>query len=195
VAETDVFKHSTPDLYDRYVGPLLFAPYAEHVARRVSVFRGETGAGVLEPRLCHEPDSDGRSCACPASAGPSGTTPGTVQDPTAENSDDSPAGGIECDHTGQHECEDHQGCTAFPGAVDPGVCECSDADEKRHGEDDPAGLGEPKPAPEPAPVAPDFRHTRSVRRRNDGGRPIAQRRATKTYSRLSSSSGSRANPP
>jgi hypothetical protein len=25
MAETDVFKHSTPTLYDRYMGPLLFA--------------------------------------------------------------------------------------------------------------------------------------------------------------------------
>jgi ubiquinone/menaquinone biosynthesis C-methylase UbiE len=36
MAETDVFKHSTPALYDRYMGPLLFAPYAEHVAKRVA---------------------------------------------------------------------------------------------------------------------------------------------------------------
>ena len=34
MAETDVFKHSTPELYDRYAGPLLFAPYAEHVAKQ-----------------------------------------------------------------------------------------------------------------------------------------------------------------
>ena len=30
MTEADVFKHSTPALYDRYMGPLLFAPYAEH---------------------------------------------------------------------------------------------------------------------------------------------------------------------
>ena len=50
VAETDVFKHSTPALYDRYMGPLLFAPYAEHVAKRVAVLRPErileTAAGT-----------------------------------------------------------------------------------------------------------------------------------------------------
>lgn len=36
MAETDVFKHSTPALYDRYMGPLLFVPYAEHVARLIA---------------------------------------------------------------------------------------------------------------------------------------------------------------
>jgi ubiquinone/menaquinone biosynthesis C-methylase UbiE len=50
MAETDVFKHSTPALYDRYMGPLLFAPYAEHVAKRVAVVRPErileTAAGT-----------------------------------------------------------------------------------------------------------------------------------------------------
>lgn len=50
MAETDVFKHSTPALYDRYMGPLLFAPYAEHVAKRVAALRPErileTAAGT-----------------------------------------------------------------------------------------------------------------------------------------------------
>ena len=50
MAETDVFKHSTPALYDRYMGPLLFAPYAEHVAKRVAPLRPhrvlETAAGT-----------------------------------------------------------------------------------------------------------------------------------------------------
>jgi ubiquinone/menaquinone biosynthesis C-methylase UbiE len=48
--ETDVFKHSTPELYDRYMGPLLFAPYAERVAQRVALLRPErileTAAGT-----------------------------------------------------------------------------------------------------------------------------------------------------
>ena len=35
MAETDVFKHSTPSLYDQYMGPLLFEPYARYVAERV----------------------------------------------------------------------------------------------------------------------------------------------------------------
>ena len=50
MAETDVFKHSTPALYDRYMGPLLFAPYAEYVAKRVALMRPkrilETAAGT-----------------------------------------------------------------------------------------------------------------------------------------------------
>ena len=50
MAETDVFKHSTPELYDRYMGPLLFVPYAEYVAGRVASLRPkrilETAAGT-----------------------------------------------------------------------------------------------------------------------------------------------------
>ena len=50
MAETDVFEHSTPALYDRYMGPLLFEPYAEHVAKRVAPLRPnrvlETAAGT-----------------------------------------------------------------------------------------------------------------------------------------------------
>jgi ubiquinone/menaquinone biosynthesis C-methylase UbiE len=50
MAETDVFKHSTPELYDRYMGPLLFVPYAKHVAERVAPLRPgrilETAAGT-----------------------------------------------------------------------------------------------------------------------------------------------------
>jgi hypothetical protein len=41
MTETDVFKHSTPVLYDRYMGPLLFEPYARHVAKRVASLRPE----------------------------------------------------------------------------------------------------------------------------------------------------------
>jgi ubiquinone/menaquinone biosynthesis C-methylase UbiE len=50
MAETDVFKHSTPELYDRYMGPLLFEPYAKLVAKQVAPFRPErileTAAGT-----------------------------------------------------------------------------------------------------------------------------------------------------
>lgn len=50
MAETDVFKHSTPALYDRYMGPLLFEPYARHVAEGVAAWRPErileTAAGT-----------------------------------------------------------------------------------------------------------------------------------------------------
>lgn len=48
--ETDVFKHSTPLLYDRYMGPLLFEPYARHVAERLALLPPgrilETAAGT-----------------------------------------------------------------------------------------------------------------------------------------------------
>ena len=39
MTDTDVFRHSTPELYDRYMGPLLFVPYAQHVAERVALLR------------------------------------------------------------------------------------------------------------------------------------------------------------
>lgn len=47
------FEHSTPDLYDRYMGPLLFEPYARVVAERVAalqpkrVLETATGTGIL----------------------------------------------------------------------------------------------------------------------------------------------------
>ena len=34
MTETEAFKHSTPALYDRYMGPLLFEPYARLLAER-----------------------------------------------------------------------------------------------------------------------------------------------------------------
>jgi hypothetical protein len=43
----------------------------------------------------------------------------TVQDETANNSDDSPADGIQGDHADQQECEHHEGCAALPVAVSP----------------------------------------------------------------------------
>jgi ubiquinone/menaquinone biosynthesis C-methylase UbiE len=50
MAGTDVFEHSTPVLYDRYMGPLLFEPYAKYVAERAADFRPmrilETAAGT-----------------------------------------------------------------------------------------------------------------------------------------------------
>lgn len=50
MAETDVFKHSTPSLYDRYMGPLLFDPYAKDVAKRIALLQPErileTAAGT-----------------------------------------------------------------------------------------------------------------------------------------------------
>lgn len=50
MTETDVFKHSAPSLYDRYMGPLLFEPYATYVAKRVALLHPirilETAAGT-----------------------------------------------------------------------------------------------------------------------------------------------------
>ena len=44
------FKHSTPELYDRYMGPFLFEPYAKVVAERAALLRPdrilETAAGT-----------------------------------------------------------------------------------------------------------------------------------------------------
>jgi ubiquinone/menaquinone biosynthesis C-methylase UbiE len=50
MVETDVFEHSTPSLYDRYMGPLLFEPYARYVADRIAELEPrrilETAAGT-----------------------------------------------------------------------------------------------------------------------------------------------------
>jgi hypothetical protein len=83
-------------------------------------------------------------------------------DHTTADSDDSPADGIQGDHSDQHECEHHKGCAALPVAVGPCVHESGDADEKRHGEEDAARLGEPKPVPEPSPIPSDSRHAWAV---------------------------------
>ena len=45
MSEPDVFKHASPALYDRYMGPLLFAPYADYVASLIA---------SLEPKLILE---------------------------------------------------------------------------------------------------------------------------------------------
>ena len=53
MTDTDVFKHSTPELYDRYMVPLLFEPYAKLVADRVAelqpkrILETAAGTGVL----------------------------------------------------------------------------------------------------------------------------------------------------
>lgn len=53
------FKHSTPELYDRYMGPLLFAPYAKVVAERAALLQPdwilETAAGTgIVTRTLHQ---------------------------------------------------------------------------------------------------------------------------------------------
>ena len=51
------FEHSTPALYDRYMGPLLFEPYAQVVANRATLFRPlrilelAAGTGILTEAL------------------------------------------------------------------------------------------------------------------------------------------------
>ncbi|MBA2527674.1 MAG: class I SAM-dependent methyltransferase [Pyrinomonadaceae bacterium] len=59
MTETEVFKHSTPALYDRYMGPLLFEPYAKLVAERSALFQPssilETAAGTgIVTRAVHQ---------------------------------------------------------------------------------------------------------------------------------------------
>lgn len=50
MTESDVFKHSTPALYDRLMGPLLFEPWARLLAERASLLQPgrilETAAGT-----------------------------------------------------------------------------------------------------------------------------------------------------
>jgi ubiquinone/menaquinone biosynthesis C-methylase UbiE len=53
MTDTDIFKHSTPDLYDSYMVPLLFEPFARVVADLVSglqpdrILETAAGTGVL----------------------------------------------------------------------------------------------------------------------------------------------------
>ena len=58
------FEHSTPTLYDRYMGPLLFEPYAKIVAERAGLLRPgrilETAAGTgVLTRALREGDAAG----------------------------------------------------------------------------------------------------------------------------------------
>ncbi len=82
----------------------------------------------------------------------------TVQGETANNSDDSPADGIQGDHADQQECQHHQGCAALPGAVNPSDHKFGTADQQCTGEQHSAGLGEPKPVTEPPPIASESGH-------------------------------------
>lgn len=55
---SDVFKHSTPALYHQHMGPLLFEPYAKHVAERVAALRPRriletaAGTGIVTRAVC-----------------------------------------------------------------------------------------------------------------------------------------------
>jgi hypothetical protein len=82
----------------------------------------------------------------------------TVQDETANESDDSAADGVQGDHADQQECEHHQGCAALPVAMSACDHNLGNGDEKRNGEKHPAGLGKAKPVTEPPPIASESRH-------------------------------------
>jgi hypothetical protein len=70
----------------------------------------------------------------------------TVQDDTANNSDDSPADRIQGEHADQQECEHHEGSATLTVAVRPCDDNSGNADEKCNGEQHSAGLRESRPA-------------------------------------------------
>jgi hypothetical protein len=86
------------------------------------------------------------------------TPESTVQDETANKSDDAASDGVQGDHAGQQECEHHQGCAALTVAVSARDHNPGNADYKRNGEEHSAGLGEPEPVTEPPPIASKSRH-------------------------------------
>ena len=81
-----------------------------------------------------------------------------AQDETANNSDDSPADGIQGDHADQQECQHHEGRATLTVAVSACVHHSCNADQNCNGEEHSAGLGEPKPVTEPSPIASESRH-------------------------------------
>ena len=82
----------------------------------------------------------------------------TVQDETANTSDDFPADGIQGDHADQQECEHHQGAPPSRSPSSPCDHNSDNADQKCNGEEHSARLGEPKPLAEPSPIASEPRH-------------------------------------
>jgi hypothetical protein len=82
----------------------------------------------------------------------------TVGDETTNDSDDSPADGIQGDHADQQEGEHHQRGAALAVAVSPCEHNSGNADQERNGEEHSAGLGEPKPVAEPSPIGSESRH-------------------------------------
>lgn len=105
----------------------------------------------------HERDNSRELCARLREC--SGRTSGpAVQDETANDGDDYSADGIKGDDADQQECEHHEWGATLTGAVSPCVHDFGDADQNRNGEKHAAGLGEPKPATEPSPIASECRH-------------------------------------
>ena len=90
----------------------------------------------------------------------------TVQDETANQSDDSAADGVQGDHADQQECQHHQRGATLTVAVSPCDHRSGHAGQKRSREEHSARLGEPKPVTEPAPVASESRHAWSLGQRN-----------------------------
>lgn len=65
MAATDAFKHSTPELYDGFMGPLLFEPWARIVSERAAQFQPNrvleiaAGTGIVTRALCRAmPDTE-----------------------------------------------------------------------------------------------------------------------------------------
>jgi hypothetical protein len=101
-------------------------------------------------------------------------TPGpTARDETACNSDDSTADGIEGDHTGQHERQDHGGSATLSVALGAYEHDFRDADENYDGEERSAGLREPKPMAEPSPIASQQSHARILGQTTDRHPPVS----------------------
>jgi hypothetical protein len=98
---------------------------------------------------------------------------GELREPTAlgeaaNQSDDSATDGIQGDHADQQECEHHQGRASLPVTMSACHDHLDNGDQKRDGEKHSAGLGEPKPVPEPRPIAAESRHARIIGQRNEG---------------------------
>src|SRR5580765_8561895 len=83
-----------------------------------------------------------------------------IRDQTANDSDDSPADGIQRDHADQQERQHHQRRPALPVALKPRDHHCGSADQQCTGEEHSARLGEPKPVTEPSPIASESGHVR-----------------------------------
>lgn len=83
----------------------------------------------------------------------------TVRDETANESEDSPAEGIQEDHAAQYECEHHQRGAALTVAVSPCDHHFGNTAQKCNGEEHSTGLRQPEAVTEPSPIASESRHT------------------------------------
>jgi hypothetical protein len=83
----------------------------------------------------------------------------TAREETATNGEDSPADGIEGNHTGEEERQDDGRRPTLPVTLDAREHDLRSAEDKRNGEERPAGLREPEPTAEPLPVASKQGHS------------------------------------